>query len=118
MTECNQSPQCIEYDPARDQPVNVQLSEELDRRNSSLIHAVEVRLESSSDVFQDLVNHSDRECGMVPLEVVRQHREERDVAVFELPRLREDLVERTKDHRVRPVGFSEELQDLVDRFFR
>ena len=103
MSEGDQRPECIKDNAATDEPVDVQLAQELHRRDPALIHAIQVRLEPAADILEDLVDDADRERGVVPLQIIREHREHGDVPVLELPRLREHFVECARNDGIRPI---------------
>lgn len=51
---------------------------------------------------------------MIALQVVRQHGEQTDVAVFEFPRFRENLVQTALYEGIVPIQFTNELEHLID----
>lgn len=115
MSKGDKRPKRVEDDATANEPVDVQLPQELGRRNPTLIHAVYVCLQPAPDVLQDLVDNSDRERRMVPLQVVGEDRQERDLPVLDLPRLREHLVQGAQDDGIIPVKPPEKLEYLLDR---
>lgn len=114
MAKCNQRPKSVKYDSRSKQSIDVQLAEVLHCGDPSLIRAVDVLLQSSPDVFQDLVNNGDRETRMVTLQIIRQHSEKADISILDLPGLREDLMKRSSDGGILPVKFTNQLQNLVN----
>lgn len=71
MAKCNQRPKSVKYDSRSKQSIDVQLAEVLHCGDPSLIRAVDVLLQSSPDVFQDLVDDGDRETWVVTLQIIR-----------------------------------------------
>lgn len=115
MSKSDHTPQRIEDQPARNKPIDVQFPKVLHRRDPSLILPIHITLQPSPHILQHLIDYTDRKVRMIPLQVVRQHRQQRNVRVSQLIRLCEHFPEILAHFRVRPIEPAEELQDLVDR---
>lgn len=89
MTECDERPQHVENNARAQKAVIVQFSEVFDRRDPSLVGAVNVLFQTPPDIFQDLVNNRDDEVGVIPVQVIRKHCHKPDIAIIEFPRFRE-----------------------------
>ena len=118
MTKCNQRPKSIKYDPRSKQSIDIQLAKIFHCGDPSLIRAVDVLLQASPDVLQDLINNGNCETRVVTLQVIRQHREKTDVSILDLPWLCEDFMQCSSDRGVLPVKFANQLQNLVNCLLR
>lgn len=115
MSEGDEGPEGVEDDARVDDAVVVELAEVLDRRDALLVvlEAVDLAakrvsfrgliktertyLHSDADVFQNLVDDADVEVRMVATEFVEQDGKKVNVAVLDLPDLRERTVELPHD---------------------
>jgi hypothetical protein len=114
MSERDERPERVEDQARADETIHVELAQKLDRCHPALVHLVDILLEPATDVLQDLVNDADGESRVVALEVVSEHREQAHIPILDLPRLRENLMQRPVHGFVFPVQLAKELEHLVD----
>ena len=117
MTKRNQRPQHVENDAGSQKAIIVQFPEIFDCCNPPLVDVVHILFQSPPDIFQDLIDNRDHELRMISVQVIREHCHQPDVAVVELPRLREYLVQRQPDTCIVPVEHPNTLENLVNRAF-
>jgi transglutaminase-like putative cysteine protease len=110
-------PERVENKSRANKTVDVEFAQILDRRDPSLVRAVYVLLKATSNVLQHLVDHSDREFGVVPLQVICEHCEQSDVAKTEFVRFGKDFVQYATCVGVVPIKLTQKLKYLVDCAF-
>ena len=103
MPECYKRPQCIEHHTRAHQTEDVQFSEVFHCRYSMLVRVVYILLQPPTNVFEDLIYNGYGESRMIALQVVCQHSQQIDIAVFDFPRFRENFVQRVLYKGIIPI---------------
>jgi hypothetical protein len=117
MPKGDERPERVENKSRANKAVDVEFAQILDRREPSLVRAVYILLKATSGVLQHLVDHSNREFGVVTLQVIGKHCEQSDVSIAEFVRFGKDFVQYATCVWVVPIKLTQKLKNLVDCTF-
>ena len=117
MPKGDERPERVENESRADKTVDVEFAQILDCRDPSLVRAIYILFKPTSDVFQHLVDHSDREFGVVSLQIIGEHCEQSDVAITEFVRFGKNFVQHATRVGIVPIKLTQKLKDLVDGTF-
>lgn len=114
MSKGHQSPQSIKDDAGTNEPIDIELAEIFYRCYPALIDTIDVLLQPTANILENLIHDGDGKRRIVPLQIICEHCQESDTAILDLPRLRENFVKGTLHERIVPVELSDESQDFVN----